>query len=62
MDCETQMRLEQIVLDATLAPDRNDTHDSNLEKRRMLWSAELKVFEHEHACLICHPLVEEIDA
>jgi hypothetical protein len=62
MDCETQVRLEQIVRDATLALDRNDTLDSNLEKRRMLWTAELHVFEHDHTCLICHPAVEEIDA
>jgi hypothetical protein len=59
MDCETDMQLKKIVLEASRALDENNRQETNLEKRQFLWAAELNVFEHERGCMICRPVVQD---
>jgi hypothetical protein len=60
MDCDTKIRLKDLVVEAARALDENDGEQTSLEKRQFLWAAEINLFKHEDACEICCPLVQEI--
>jgi hypothetical protein len=62
MACHVKVRLDQIVIEASLAIDWTDTSETSLEKRRLLKTAEVNVFEHNQTCVICRPLIQEAEA
>jgi hypothetical protein len=56
MECETKVRLHQQVLEAKIAIRENRMIEAQLEKTELLLTAEVNVYEHEHACVKCCPL------
>jgi hypothetical protein len=56
MECETRVRLQQKVLEAKIAIQENKVIEAQLEKSALLLTAEVNVYEHEHACVMCCPL------
>jgi hypothetical protein len=61
MDCQTNVRLQQIVMEAALSLDANDSVEANLDKRRTLRTAEVNAYEHSWACTICRPMDQEVE-
>ena len=56
MNCETDVRLTQLVVEASRALDEDNTPGTEHEKKELLLTAELNKYEHEHECVICCPL------
>jgi hypothetical protein len=56
MDCETDVRLNQLVIEASRALDDDGAPGTKHQKQAQLLTAEVNRYEHEHACVICCPL------
>lgn len=56
MDCETDFRLSQLVVEASRALDDERVPGTNHEKKELLLRAEINKYEHERGCLFCYPL------
>jgi hypothetical protein len=56
MDCETDVRLSQLVIEASRALDDEGAPGTDDEKKALLLTAEVNKYEHEHVCVVCCPL------
>ena len=53
MDCETDVRLNQLVIEASRALDDDRVPGTDHEKKALLLTAEVNKYEHEHQCVVC---------